>query len=226
MQQHNEATRSETTRNETIRSNTTRTETTGSEAIGRWWFAALGGGAFAGLLAMEFATTAEPLTVAKVILEVLELALTVAAAVGTTLVVLRLHQQHEERLALIKDLEAARLDGQDWRRQAQSYLDGLGAAIEKQLQQWRLTDAEAEVAFLLLKGFSHKEIGALRGTSEATVRQQARVAYEKSGLKGRAAFCAFFLEDLLPTGTGEAVGANPSPPTPSRTYIDRVLTER
>jgi hypothetical protein len=30
------------------------------------------------------------------------------------------------------------------------------------------------------------------------VRQQARSIYEKSGLNGRAAFCAFFLEDLLP----------------------------
>jgi DNA-binding NarL/FixJ family response regulator len=42
------------------------------------------------------------------------------------------------------------------------------------------------------------EIAALRSTSEATVRQQARSTYEKSGLNGRASFCAYFLEDLLP----------------------------
>lgn len=49
----------------------------------------------------------------------------------------------------------------------------------------------------MLKGFSHKEIAALRGTTETTARQQATSAYQKPGPGGRAAFCAYFLEDLL-----------------------------
>jgi DNA-binding CsgD family transcriptional regulator len=88
--------------------------------------------------------------------------------------------------------EAAR-----WREEAGELIAGLGDAIDRQLARWRLSPAEKEVALLLLKGLSHKEIGAVRGTSEATVRQQARALYEKGGLEGRRDLAAFFLEDLL-----------------------------
>ncbi|MGH8595878.1 MAG: LuxR C-terminal-related transcriptional regulator, partial [Gammaproteobacteria bacterium] len=59
------------------------------------------------------------------------------------------------------------------------------------------TEAEREVALLLLKGLSSKEIAAVRGVSERTVREQSRAIYSKAGLTGRAALSAFFLEDLL-----------------------------
>ena len=169
----------------------------GDDARTRWLLAAVAAGAFALLLGLEVATE-KHITALELLLEVLELLLTLAAAAGVTLLVGRMQRQHEERMTLLRDLEAARADGESWRREAQAHVDGLGAAIEKQLRAWTLTNAEREVALLMLKGFSHKEIGALRNTSEATVRQQARATYEKSGLNGRAAFCAFFLEDLLP----------------------------
>lgn len=173
-----------------------------------WIFALVGGGAFAALLGLEVATEQGGLSPLQLLLEALEIGLTVTAAGGVTLLVGRMQRQHEERMVLMRDLQAARVDGEEWRRQVQSHLDGLGAAIGKQLQAWKLTEAESEVALLMLKGFSHKEIGALRGTSEATVRQQARSAYEKSGLPGRASFCAFFLEDLLPAGSIEVSSAS------------------
>jgi DNA-binding NarL/FixJ family response regulator len=53
------------------------------------------------------------------------------------------------------------------------------------------------VALLLLKGLSHKEVATVRAVSERTVREQARSIYSKTGLTGRAALSAFFLEDLL-----------------------------
>ena len=99
----------------------------------------------------------------------------------------------------MRDLEMARAEGEVWRSQARSYVEGLAVAIETQFESWTMTDAEREVGLLMLKGFSHKEIAALRGTTEATVRQQARAIYQKAGLPGRAAFSAYFLEDLLPT---------------------------
>lgn len=92
----------------------------------------------------------------------------------------------------------ARAEGEGWRRRAQTYLSGLAEEIEKQFEEWQLTAAEREVALLMLKGFSHAEIAGLRGTTEATVRHQARAAYQKSGLPNRTSFCAYFLEDLLP----------------------------
>jgi DNA-binding NarL/FixJ family response regulator len=69
--------------------------------------------------------------------------------------------------------------------------------IHQQFIRWQLTASEQEVAMLLLKGLSFKEIAAVRDTREKTVRQQASTIYAKSGVDGRHAFAAWFLEDLL-----------------------------
>ena len=50
---------------------------------------------------------------------------------------------------------------------------------------------------MLLKGYGHKEIAALTGRSERTVRQHAGVVYEKAGISGRAELAAFFLHDVM-----------------------------
>ena len=76
-------------------------------------------------------------------------------------------------------------------------MEGLARSIDRQLDQWQLSVAEKEVAFLLLKGLSLKDIAALRGTAEKTVRAQSAAVYAKSGLAGRTELSAFFLEDLL-----------------------------
>ena len=60
-----------------------------------------------------------------------------------------------------------------------------------------------DVALLLMKGLSLKEVATVRATNERTVRSQARTLYSKAGLSGRAALSAFFLEDLL-APAGEA----------------------
>lgn len=98
---------------------------------------------------------------------------------------------------LDRDLEGARADVVRWKSENASLLRGLGEAIEKQLADWQLTSAEKEIATLLLKGLSLKEIAEARKTSERTVRQQTIALYSKSGLAGRAELAAFFLEDLL-----------------------------
>jgi DNA-binding CsgD family transcriptional regulator len=85
-----------------------------------------------------------------------------------------------------------------WRMSAQSALAGLSRAIDERFAVWGLTAAEREVALLLLKGRSHKEIAYTTGRSERTVRQHAVSVYQKSGLAGRAELSAFFLEDLGP----------------------------
>ncbi len=74
---------------------------------------------------------------------------------------------------------------------------GLGQKIDEQLGDWGLTGAEKEIALLLIKGINLKELAAMRGTSERTVRQQASKIYTKAKLEGRAELAAFFLEDLL-----------------------------
>ena len=94
-------------------------------------------------------------------------------------------------------LDAARSDAARWRSEHQAVLQGLSAAITRQFDDWQLTDAEAEIGFLLLKGLSHQEIAEVRNTSERTAREQARSLYRKAGLAGRNQLSAFFLEDLL-----------------------------
>ncbi|MEP3348078.1 MAG: LuxR C-terminal-related transcriptional regulator [Litoreibacter sp.] len=84
---------------------------------------------------------------------------------------------------------------------AQKHLEGLGIIIDTQFDHWELTAAEKDVALLLLKGFSLKEVAEYRSISERTARQQATSIYSKSGMHGRAGLSAFFLEDLLlPSG--------------------------
>jgi DNA-binding NarL/FixJ family response regulator len=107
----------------------------------------------------------------------------------------------EHARTLTADLDATRQDAERWRRDAGALIAGLGAAIDRQLDRWALSRAEKDIALLLLKGLSHKEIAEARGVSETTVRQQARSIYRKAGLSGRNDLAAFFLEDLLePTG--------------------------
>ncbi|CAN5822904.1 hypothetical protein BH11MYX3_BH11MYX3_34560 [soil metagenome] len=103
----------------------------------------------------------------------------------------------EQANTLAVDLDASRLEAARWRRDARSLIEGLGAAIDKQFEAWRLSPAEQEIARLLLKGLSHKEIAEIRNVSENTVRQQAQASYRKAGLSGRNDLAAFFLEDLL-----------------------------
>jgi DNA-binding CsgD family transcriptional regulator len=97
-----------------------------------------------------------------------------------------------------RDFSAFRVQAEAWRTGSKKYLDGLSQSIDRQLEQWQLSAAEKEVAFLLLKGLSLKEIAAARGTSEKTARVQSSAVYAKSGLAGRSELSAFFLEDLLP----------------------------
>ncbi len=84
-----------------------------------------------------------------------------------------------------------------WKVESRKYLDGLSKAIDQQLSKWNLSVAEKEVAFLLLKGMSLKEIAEIRNTAEKTARVQSMAIYSKSGLAGRSELSAFFLEDLL-----------------------------
>lgn len=84
-----------------------------------------------------------------------------------------------------------------WKLQSKKYIDGLSIAIDQQLNTWKLSASEKEVAFLLLKGLSLKEIAEIRQTVEKTARVQSMAIYSKSGLAGRSELSAFFLEDLL-----------------------------
>jgi DNA-binding CsgD family transcriptional regulator len=71
------------------------------------------------------------------------------------------------------------------------------AAMRSQFVTWQLSPTESEIAMLLIKGLSMKEISAARSVQEKTVRQQAANIYAKTGLAGRHELVAWFIEDLL-----------------------------
>ncbi len=133
----------------------------------------------------------------ELMLDLLKITPVVITSVGVAVLFRVTRRQRDDHLQVIRDLEVARLQGQRWRSESRTLLNGLGAAIDVQFTRWNLTDAEREVALLLLKGLSTKEVAAVRGGSERTVREHARSIYSKAGLTGRAALSAFFLEDLL-----------------------------
>jgi DNA-binding CsgD family transcriptional regulator len=109
-----------------------------------------------------------------------------------------------ELAALAGRLKVTEADAARWRGEAGNLLAGLGVAIEQQFERWSLSPAEKEVALLLLKGLSHRELAQVRSVTEATARQQARAVYKKAGLSGRSDLAAFFLEDLLLPSGGDA----------------------
>lgn len=101
-------------------------------------------------------------------------------------------------------------ESQQWRRESEKFIKGLSESIDRQLERWRLTEAEKQVALLLLKGLGLKEIASIRGVSEKTTRAQATAIYEKSGLAGRSELAAFFLEDLLSPSVAAPQESGPS----------------
>lgn len=73
----------------------------------------------------------------------------------------------------------------------------LFSVMNKQFNDWKLSPSEHEIALLLIKGMSMKEISEMRQVKEKTVRQQATQVYAKSGYAGRHELAAHFIEDLM-----------------------------
>jgi DNA-binding CsgD family transcriptional regulator len=172
--------------------------------------AGLGVGLVALLLTLLDAVGEDEASLSDLTLDFLARLVLVGAAVAACLLVLRLSRLQTRTDDLALSLERAAREGEAWRAQSRRFLSGLGRAIETQFDAWRLTPAEADVAGLLLKGATIREIAALRRTSEATIRQQAQGVYRKSGLASRAELSAFFLEDLFSIGE-VAMAPPPSP---------------
>ena len=98
---------------------------------------------------------------------------------------------------LQRDLQGTRVQLERSRCEAEALVRRLGRHIEVHFVSWVLTSAEREIALLILKGLSYKEIASERGTTERTVRHQALAIYRKAGVTGRAEMAAFFLQDML-----------------------------
>ena len=88
-----------------------------------------------------------------------------------------------------------RLDREEKRNRALA--GALADGINEQMDEWRLTRSEKEVAWLIIKGYRFSEIADARGVKESTTRLQATSLYAKAGVSGRAEFVAEIIQPLL-----------------------------
>ncbi len=130
----------------------------------------------------------------KVSLEILLVGMSLLALFYFTFIIMRQQKSQiklEKRLINVrKSLESANIKLHDGKKE-------FFKVIQWQFNEWQLSPSEAEVALLLLKGLSIKEVANVRATQEKTVRKQASAIYEKSGLAGRHELSAWFFEDML-----------------------------
>ena len=129
----------------------------------------------------------------------LEMVVAIFAALGLALILKSSFRKSREltvtrAMVVEREKEAAR-----WRSESQKFIQGLSSAIDTQLVRWSLSPAEKEVALLLLKGLSVKEIADIRSTTEKTVRAQSVAIYSKSNLAGRSELAASFFGGYPPT---------------------------
>lgn len=159
-----------------------------------------------GLIALDIAADYRAGTSATHVgVEVLVMAL---CGVGMTALWREYRAQRTLATGLQRDISVVQAEADRWREDARRLLDDLASAVDRQFGEWRLTEAERDVAFALLRGLSHKEVARERETSERTVREQARAVYQKAGLDGRSALAAFFLRDLDPPAGDASPGAH------------------
>lgn len=126
-------------------------------------------------------------------------------------------QARAERRALTAELAEIRGKSEQWRHAAMRWEREAGAAVrafsdavDQEFDRWSLTTSERDIALLLLKGMSMKEIAVARGTSERTVRQQAVTVYGKANVEGRAQLASYFLDSLSPPSTAAEATPNSS----------------
>ena len=142
---------------------------------------------------------------AEVALDLLDSLVLVGAMATVAWTVQGVRDLRETQEALSNNLARTVARGDLWRHARHAEIDALGKAIEAQFKAWQLSAAEIDIAGLMLKGASLKEIALARDTSEATIRQQAQSIYRKSGLSGRAELSAYFLESLFSTAEDHRV---------------------
>ena len=159
-----------------------------------WLLAAVVGGLSVGLALLDMWFGDEAFEAADFAFDVFERALLFAAVSAVAWVTVGLRELRDAQAALREDLARAVALGEAWRAGNGAALEDVAAAIQEQFDDWSLTPAEADIAGLLLKGVSLREIAMLRHTSDATIRQQAQSVYRKSGLGGRRELAAYFLE--------------------------------
>ncbi len=128
---------------------------------------------------------------------VLEVVTVVLSVWGIFMVLEQISNRSQEISLLNKEVEKSQKDLALSRTKLKEIGREYSIYLHKQFDGWDLTPSETEVALILLKGLSFKEMAEVRNTKEKTIRQQASTIYKKSNVSGRHEFAAWFFEDML-----------------------------
>ena len=126
-----------------------------------------------------------------------EWVLLMLSAVGCIYLIIDMRRRSKALQRLADSLSSREAQFHTLNTQLEKAKQSHAKAVREQFMQWELTRSEQEVAQLLLKGLSLREIAAVRDTREKTVRQHASAIYAKADVDGRHALAAWFLEDFL-----------------------------
>lgn len=127
----------------------------------------------------------------------LELMILFVATSGLIAIVSRYKLIRKENVRIEGDLRKAKSDLLVFQEKTQNLAKNFSQQMNQQFDRWSLSKSEKEVALLLLKGLSAKDIADHREASVKTINQQTSSIYEKSNLHGRSELSAFFLEQIL-----------------------------
>jgi len=77
--------------------------------------------------------------------------------------------------------------------------------------EWRLSEAETDVALFVAKGFSNAEIAELRGCAVGTVKAQLGSLFRKSGLENRVQLISLVADEICEQALDLANASHPHP---------------
>jgi len=130
------------------------------------------------------------LSVAHLMVECFVVALSVVGMIALGLNYFKMARSlRESRSMLVRSSEEVQV----WRRESEKYLRNLAEILDRQFDSWGLSDAEREVARLVLNGYSVRVIATKRFVVQKTIRTQLSSIYFKSGLSTQQEFISFFL---------------------------------
>ena len=131
-------------------------------------------GLVVGMAVLDITIEADGFDAADFAFELLDRAVSVGAMAAVAWAIVTLRDVRADQSILRRDVAVAIARGAEWRTANDAALGDLAGAVRRQFEAWGLTPAEADIAGLMLKGTSLRDIARVRRTSETTIRQQAQ----------------------------------------------------
>ena len=131
----------------------------------------------------------EKLPLEHIVHELILLFLAVTAAIYQALYI---RKQRQKIIQTQKELLETTNSYLSWQAKSRHSAQKIRQAIDLKFDEWKLSASEKDVALLLIKGLSMKEIAKIRETQDKTVRHHASQIYNKADVSGRQQLSAFF----------------------------------